>query len=38
VYLELAARESWRVVLTATEDGELRDVDEIAEEIWEAVR
>ena len=38
VYLELAARENWRVVLTATDDGELRDVDEIADEIWEAVR
>jgi dTMP kinase len=38
VYLELAERGNWRVVLTATDDGELRDVDEIAEEIWESVR
>jgi dTMP kinase len=38
VYLELAERENWRIVLTAREDGELRDVDEIADEVWEAVR
>jgi dTMP kinase len=38
VYLELAEREGWRVVLTAREDGELRDVEEIADEIWEALR
>ena len=38
VYLELAERGNWRIVLTATDDGELRDVDEIANEIWEAVR
>jgi dTMP kinase len=38
VYLELAERESWRVVLTARDDGEPRDVDEIADEIWEALR
>jgi dTMP kinase len=38
VYLELAERENWRVVLTAGEDGALRDVDEIADEIWESLR
>jgi dTMP kinase len=38
VYLELAEREGWRVVLTATDDGRVRDVDEIADEIWEALR
>src|SRR4051794_14665998 len=38
VYLELAERGSWRVVSTATDDGELREVDAIAEEIWESVR
>jgi dTMP kinase len=38
VYLELAERENWRVVLTTADDGELRDVEEIADEIWESVR
>lgn len=38
VYLELAERESWRVVSTATGDGELRDIDAIADEIWESIR
>jgi len=38
VYLELAARDNWRVVTTADENGELRDVDEIANEIWESAR
>jgi dTMP kinase len=38
VYLELAERGNWRVVLTATGDGALRDVEEIADEVWEAVR
>jgi dTMP kinase len=38
VYLELAERGNWRVVLTANDDGELRDVEEIAEEIWESLR
>ncbi len=37
VYLELARREGWRVVPTAGEDGGVRDVDEIAGEIWAAV-
>ncbi len=38
VYLELAERDNWRVVMTAGDDGTLRDVDEIADEIWESVR
>jgi dTMP kinase len=38
VYLELAARDNWRVVMTATDDGSLRDVEEIADEIWESVQ
>jgi dTMP kinase len=38
VYLELADRNDWRVVRTAGDGGELRDVDEIADEVWELVR
>ena len=38
VYLELAERNGWRVVHTANEGGELRDVEEIADEVWELVR
>jgi dTMP kinase len=38
VYLELAERGNWVVVSTAGDDGELRDVDEITDEIWEHVR
>jgi len=38
VYLELAARGGWHVVATAGDDGALRDVDEIADEVWEHVR
>ena len=38
VYLELAERNSWRVVPTADEAGELRDVEEIADEVWESLR
>jgi dTMP kinase len=38
VYLELAERENWRVVRTARDNGELRDVEEIAEEVWESLR
>jgi dTMP kinase len=37
VYLDLARRERWRVVSTAGEDGAVRDVEEIAGEIWSAV-
>jgi len=37
VYLELADRGGWRVVRTADELGSLRDVDEIAAEVWNAV-
>jgi dTMP kinase len=38
VYLELAERGNWVVVSTVGDDGELRDVDDIADEIWEHVR
>jgi dTMP kinase len=38
VYLELAARGGWLVVSAVGDDGELRDIDEIADEIWEHVR
>src|SRR3954470_1203042 len=37
VYLELADRGVWRVVQTADDGGSLRDVDEIASEVWSAV-
>ena len=38
VYLELAERGNWTIVSTVGDDGELRDVDAIADEIWEHVR
>jgi dTMP kinase len=37
IYLELARRDDWRVVGTAREDGSVRDIDEIAADIWAAV-
>jgi dTMP kinase len=37
VYLELADRDGWQVVSTADDDGAVRDVDDIAAEIWTAV-
>jgi dTMP kinase len=37
VYLELADRHGWRVVATADEDGDVRDVSDVADEIWSAV-
>ena len=37
IYLELARREGWHVVGTAGDDGAVRDVDEIAADIWAAV-
>jgi dTMP kinase len=37
IYLELARREGWHVVDAAGEDGTVRGVDEIADEIWAAV-
>ena len=37
IYLDLARRDGWRVVGAAREDGRVRDVDEIAAEIWAAV-
>jgi len=37
IYLELARRDGWHVVGAAGEDGSVRDVDEIAADIWAAV-
>jgi dTMP kinase len=37
IYLDLARREGWHVVGATGEDGALRGVDEIADEIWAAV-
>ena len=37
IYLELARRESWHVVAAAGEDGAVRSVEAIADEIWAAV-
>jgi dTMP kinase len=37
IYLELGRRDDWHVVGTAREDGSVRDIDEIAGEIWAAV-
>jgi dTMP kinase len=37
IYLELARRDEWHVVGTARDDGSVRDIDEIAAEIWAAV-
>ena len=37
IYLELARRDGWYVVGTAREDGAVRDVDDIAAEVWAAV-
>jgi dTMP kinase len=37
MYLELARREGWRVVTVTGEDGLVRDIDDIAGEIWAAV-
>jgi len=37
IYLELARRDDWHVVVTAREDGSVRDIDEIAAEIWAKV-
>jgi dTMP kinase len=37
VYLELAEREGWQVISTADDNGSLRDVDDIAVEIWSVV-
>ncbi len=38
IYLELARRDDWHVVGTAREDGTVRDIDEIAADIWAAVQ
>ncbi len=37
IYLQLAQRDGWHVVDATSEDGDLRGVDEIADEIWAAV-
>jgi dTMP kinase len=37
VYLELARRDGWQIVTAAGDEGELRDVDAIAGEVWAAV-
>jgi dTMP kinase len=37
IYLELARRDHWHVVATADDDGGVREIDEIAAEIWAAV-
>jgi len=37
VYLELAARDGWRIVSTADETGSPREVDDVADEVWSAV-
>jgi dTMP kinase len=37
VYLELAARDNWRIVRAAGDDGEPRRLDEVAGEVWAAV-
>ena len=37
VYRELAARSGWEVVATADAEGELREVDEIAADVWRIV-
>jgi dTMP kinase len=37
IYLELARRDGWHVVGAAREDGSVRDIDEIAAEVWAAV-
>ncbi len=37
LYLELAERNGWRVVATEGDDGEPRDVGEVAAEVWSAV-
>ena len=37
VYLELAARDNWRIVRAAGDDGEPRGLDEVAGEVWAAM-
>jgi dTMP kinase len=37
VYLELAERDGWHVVSAADEDGAVREVSEIAADVWSAV-
>jgi dTMP kinase len=37
IYLELARRDDWHVVGTARDDGSVRDIEEIAADVWAAV-
>jgi dTMP kinase len=37
IYLELARRDDWHLVGAAREDGSVRDIDEIAADVWAAV-
>jgi dTMP kinase len=37
IYLELGARDGWHVVGTAGDNGAVRNVDEIAAEVWDTV-
>ena len=37
VYLELAKRDGWRVVSTADQDGTVRQVADVAAEVWSSV-
>jgi dTMP kinase len=37
VYLELALQEGWRVVSTADDRGAVREVDDVAAEVWSSV-
>ena len=37
VYLELAKRDDWRVVSTADQDGTVREVADVAAEVWSSV-
>ena len=38
VYLELALREGWHVVSTADDRGAVREVDDVAAEVWSSVK
>lgn len=38
VYLELALQEGWRVVSTADDRGAVREVDDVAAEVWSSVK
>jgi hypothetical protein len=38
VYLELALQEGWHVVSTADDRGAVREVDDVAAEVWSSVK